>query len=351
MTNNMNQHFLVQGGYDQEGRLTSIDDFGFINATTKDKVFKQFDETHKINVQLIQKVITVSDDYYDADNIERESMVLGKNENAIVHGFDFDKENGKRILTVEEAQELDKSFDYDITGKTVNVFDEEYDEDESGLCTSETYIDTFKSFGYTMVVVQMLNGHNYIFKSKFDFEATFKELDFFASKAMPDYNKRGSMSYDANENTYFNATLNEIVKHMLRFPENFELVTGKFILYDGFNGDLMDFDVTEHQINENFTIEEELINFEDIKEIPLESLIAFIDSKFGGKTTVTKKNNGIHLDPKSSVIKAEIPYDVLDETHKILIVDKFEKCKFIVPYIYNGDDLQNLVVKFVGGKK
>jgi hypothetical protein len=83
---------------DQEGRLTSIDAPKLITPESQevlDDVMENEEypkpEHFSETILKVDRLITISNEFYDEDNLKREEMIDGKEPNDVIHGFEFAK--------------------------------------------------------------------------------------------------------------------------------------------------------------------------------------------------------------------------------------------------------------------
>jgi hypothetical protein len=108
--------FAFSTGGDQEGRLTSLEFARLVIPACELSEIKDIEEDYlkpkhfAESILNIDKIITISNDFYDKDNLERKEMIDGKGENDIIHGFQFFKTSlmdrlGYSIVMVRESDD------------------------------------------------------------------------------------------------------------------------------------------------------------------------------------------------------------------------------------------------------
>ena len=133
---------------DQEDRLTSIDNPILVKLGEKETVkslverLNNADAPHILikaiksglinSTIIVDKVITISNQYYDVDNLERKELINGRGEQDIIHGFKFSDSN-----------------DMEKAGITLIIIrqSEEANENESAWFTFDSYEETLRELG------------------------------------------------------------------------------------------------------------------------------------------------------------------------------------------------------------
>jgi hypothetical protein len=107
---------------DQEGRLTSIDEailFFPVQNYREIEASKKYGVDHPAEIAKIMlpvdKLITISNEFYDEDNLKREEMIDGKGADDIIHGFQLStsglmEELGYTLVALSLGDQEDDDF-------------------------------------------------------------------------------------------------------------------------------------------------------------------------------------------------------------------------------------------------
>jgi hypothetical protein len=212
----LNEYVLIyddQG--DQEGRLTSIDNPILMKRKEGQSILeleREMNESSAPHISMrsakdviaIDKIITISNQFYDEDNLKREEMIDGKDYNDIIHGFKFN---------------------------------------DSG---------TMDKLGYTIVIMRLSEDNNFekeedlVLFTRDTYENTLNKLR--RIKLNP-VGKLNNMYWDTSKIPDEDGNIALLLRHLLNDPEFFQI--RYTMLYDFLNGEYI---VLNDDSERNYTI-------------------------------------------------------------------------------------------------